>query len=104
MPRLIVHDRVLDDVEEIAARIAQDNLPAALRFYDAAQEAFDFLAATPGAGPLFDPPLPAAPDLHFWPITRYRNFLVLYRPIAGGAEIVRVIHGARDIPRMFDHP
>jgi hypothetical protein len=30
-----------------------------------------------------------------------RNYLVLYRPLPDGVEILRVIHGARDIPALF---
>jgi plasmid stabilization system protein ParE len=60
-PRLIIRDVVLDDVDAIAAHIAADNLDAALRFYDAAQAGFDFLAATPGAGPRLDPPIELVP-------------------------------------------
>jgi hypothetical protein len=63
--------------------------------------AFDFLAATPGAGPHIDPPIEGFPDLRFWPITRFRNYLVIYRPAPVGAEILRVIHGQRDMLRAI---
>jgi toxin ParE1/3/4 len=101
MPRLIVHDIVMDDVDAIARHIARDNLPAALGFYDAAQAAFDLLSSMPGAGPRVEPPLAAVPGLRFWPVRRYRNYLVLYRPLPDGAEIIRVIHGAQEIPSLF---
>ena len=32
---------------------------------------------------------------------RVRNYLIFYFPITGGVEIARVLHGARDLPRMF---
>ena len=62
-----------------------------------AQAAFDFLAATPGAGPRVEPSVDAIPDLRFWSLAGFRSYLVLYRPIGDGVEILRVIHGARDI-------
>jgi plasmid stabilization system protein ParE len=43
----MIHDKALDDIQSIAQYIARDNLPAALRFYDAAQLAFDFLVSMP---------------------------------------------------------
>lgn len=101
MPRLLVSDRARDNIASIAAYIAQHNLYAGLRFYDAAEAAFELLAHMPGAGPRVDPPVHAAPDLRFWPIARYRNYLVLYRPLTDGVEILRVIHGARDIGSAF---
>jgi toxin ParE1/3/4 len=30
------------------------------------------------------------------------NYVVYYREMNGGIEIVRVLHGARDVPRAFD--
>jgi plasmid stabilization system protein ParE len=101
MPRLIVHDRAKADLDEIADYIALDSIDAALRFYAAAQSAFNCLADFPGAGaphptgnPLFD-------TLRIWPITGFRNYLVCYLPLADGAEVLRVIHAARDVNRVF---
>jgi toxin ParE1/3/4 len=31
------------------------------------------------------------------------NYLIFYRPISDGIEIVRVLHGARDIPTTAFH-
>jgi toxin ParE1/3/4 len=63
--------------------------------------AFDFLASTPGAGTQLNPPLDSIADLRFWPITRFRNYLILYKPLPDGAEIIRVIHGARDLDKVM---
>ena len=95
-----VHDRAKADVEEIAAKIAVDQLLAAIRFCDAAQSAFDLLAQFPGIGPLWEPAIPEFPNLRFWPIKGFRNFLVLYRKMGVTAEILRVVHGARDVGRL----
>jgi toxin ParE1/3/4 len=97
MARPLVHDKAREDVEAIAAHIAQDNLAAALRFVDAAEMAFDFLAATPGAGPRIEPPIEDLGDVRFWPITPFRNYLVIYRPAGDGVEVFRVLHGHRDV-------
>ena len=39
-----------------------------------------------------------APDLRYFPVRRY---LILYRQITDGIEIVRVVHGARDVPTLM---
>ena len=69
---------------------------------DAADEllrAFDlqvqFLSDNPGAGP-------ARPELR----RRLRslpvgNYVLFYRRARGGIELVRVVHGARDLRKMF---
>lgn len=45
---------------------------------------------------------PAEPDLgpfvRSWPVNRY---MVYYRPIENGVEILHIYDGARDIPRLF---
>lgn len=98
---MLVHGKAREDIEAIGAHIATDNLAAALRFMDAAEVTFDFLASTPGAGPRVDPPLDDVPDLRFWPITRFRSYLVFYRPLPDGAEVFRVLHGNRDTLRIM---
>ena len=46
----IVRRQAEDDIDEIAALIAKDNLTAALRFYDRGEETFDRIAAWPMVG------------------------------------------------------
>ena len=101
MGRLLVRDKAREDVEAIAAYIMRENLGAALRFVDAAEISFDFLATTPGAGPRIDPPIEGLPDLRFWPMSRFRSYLVIYVPIDTGVEVIRVLHGARDIANVL---
>ena len=101
MPRLIVHDRAKSDLDDIADYIADDSIDAALRFYQAAQEAFNRLADFPGAGAPHPTGNPIYDNLRIWPITGFRNFLVCYLPAPNGVEILRVIHGARDVNRIF---
>ena len=100
MPRLLINARARLDVEQIASHIARDHVRAAIRFILAAKVACEKLAQFPGLGPEWEPRVAKYPDLRFWPITPYRNYLVLYRPIPDGVRILRVIHGARDVNRV----
>ena len=101
MPSVTVRDVAWQDVDRIFARIAVDNLEAALRVHDAIRAEFELLAAHPGAGPLCEFPEPDLADFHFWPVKKYRNYLVIYRPLVDGVEIIRVIHAATDMRRPF---
>jgi len=38
-------------------------------------------------------------EVLFWPVYRY---LVVYRPGTAPLEVVRVLHGARDVERILD--
>ena len=81
--------------------IARDKLDPTLRFYDAAEEAFNRLAALPGLGARVEPEPRRFPGLRFWPIRGFRNYLVLYAPIADGVEVFRVIHGSRNLIQLL---
>jgi toxin ParE1/3/4 len=101
MATLIVRDAARQDADDIFARIAPDDLAAALRVYDAIHVAFDLLASHLLAGPSCE--FPEADLLHvrFWPVKKYRHFLFLYRRLDDGVEVIRVIHAATDMHRAF---
>jgi toxin ParE1/3/4 len=40
-----------------------------------------------------------APDLRGFPIG---NYIIFYRPVPDGIQVIRVLHGARDIPELFE--
>ena len=57
---------------------------------------FATIGRTPGIGVRRDI-LPAG-----WRVFPFRRYLICYRPLdAGGVEIARVIHAARDLQRVF---
>jgi toxin ParE1/3/4 len=71
------------------------------RFLDAAAAAFLDLAAMPLMGSLA-PGMPSQyQDVRTWPVPRFRNYIIFYRPLSDGVEIMRVVHGARDIAGLF---
>jgi toxin ParE1/3/4 len=89
------------DLVELADHISRDNLDAALRFLDAAERTFNFLAANNQCGQLCDFQQLEIAGLRVWPIEGFRNYLVFYRPTDEGVDIWRVLHGARDIESLF---
>jgi toxin ParE1/3/4 len=54
------------------------------------------LAETPGMGRKRDE---LVPNLRSFPVG---NYLIFYRPVNQGIEVLRVMHGARDIPSIFE--
>jgi toxin ParE1/3/4 len=92
-------DRDLDDQ---AAYLAQEvSLETALRFYGAAATTFENLARMPGIGEHRESGNPALAGLRVWRIVGFENHLAFYRPAGDAIEIVRVLHGARDIDRAL---
>ena len=96
-PRIVKRARVLVDLAERSEYLRQHNPGAALRFLEQAETTIRRLAELPGTGARFHADHPALSDLRFAPILRFKQDLVFDRPIEGGIEIVRVLHGARDL-------
>ena len=74
--------------------IAADNPPAADRLLDRLSAACNTLAVNPLLGPA-RPDL--APGLRYFIVSAY---LILYQQTAGGVEVVRVVHGTRNLPEL----
>jgi toxin ParE1/3/4 len=89
------------DLLELADHISHDNLDAALRFLDAVERMFQFLAMNREVGQLCQFADPESAGLRAWPVEGFRNHLVFYRATDDGVDIVRVLHGARDIEALF---
>ena len=96
--RVVKRPRALRDLDAGAAYIQERSGPErAIRFLRAADSTFATLAGVPGMGVRYEPDEPLYADLRYFPITRHRKFLVFYRPLPDGIEVLRVLHGARDI-------
>lgn len=94
--------QVIRDLIEIATYIAEDNLDTSDRFLAAAEETFKQLAKTPGMGKLSQFSNPKLAGVRQQAVKGFRKFLIFYRPSASSVEILRVIHGARDIAEILD--
>jgi toxin ParE1/3/4 len=83
------------DLTKIWLYIARDKPQAADRFVDELRAQCEKLAAQPDLGR-------PRPDLAAG-IRSYRvgNYLIFYFPTATGVEVARVLHGARDLPKLF---
>jgi toxin ParE1/3/4 len=95
MGRVRLTPRADLDLEEIWFFVAQDDPVAADLWLDAIEEKLELLADNPLMGPARSD---IARDLRYHPVG---NYLLLYRIVAGGVEVVRVVHGARNLLDLF---
>lgn len=87
--------RANHDLVEIAKYVSKDDPVAASHLLERLEDACQKLADTPSLG--F--PLEGTPDeLLIWPVG---NYVILYRVDASGVSVVRIVHGARDLQRLF---
>jgi antitoxin ParD1/3/4/toxin ParE1/3/4 len=85
------------DIVGLLDYIEQDNPSAATRVREALVDAMRLLAEHPGIG---HTRADLADELvRFWPVFSY---LVIYRPGRNPIEIVRVLHGKRDVRRLLE--
>jgi toxin ParE1/3/4 len=89
------------EVVDAAVYIAADNPSAAVRFMDAVDETVQSLVEMPGAGRPREFDHPALAGMRSRQVKDFENYLVFYRPTDAGIEVLRVLHGARDIDAIF---
>ena len=99
--RIIRKPQVNRDILQAASFLAEDSLDAAECFLEATEVTFQALARMPRMGALRRYRNPAFAEVRMWPVKDFERFLVFYRPLGDGIEVLRVIHGARDIPRVL---
>ncbi len=102
MSRVIKSRPARRDLVELGTYIGQHSEPASRRFLNAAEEAFQRLAAMPGLGSACESDHLALAGLRLWPVRGFPKYLILYRPLEDGIEVLRVFHGARDLESLFD--
>lgn len=101
--RIVTKRQAEEDAVEIWRVIAEDNHRAAEAFLDVIEEAASLLASTPEIGSPRYFSHPELQGLRFLPLRKFENYLLFYRTLKDEEviEIVRILHGARDLPRLF---
>jgi toxin ParE1/3/4 len=100
--RILRTETALQDLDEQARFIQRDSPNAAIRFLAAADASFQRLATMPELGQRQSFGRTELAGLRVWQIRTFENYLIFYRPVEGGIEIVRVLHGARDLAAIFE--
>lgn len=95
IPEVIRTPRAELDLLEIWLHIAEDSPSAADRLLESIDQTCHTLAQYPLMG-RSRPEL--APELRSFPAG---NYIIFYRPIENGIEVVRVVIGTRDINAFF---
>ncbi len=96
MPQVNRSDRAELDLIDILVHIGRHNSAAADRFADEVDQKCQLLAQFPGIGDKRDD---LGADVRGFALG---NYVLFYRPIDGGIELLRVLYGGRRItPRYF---
>jgi toxin ParE1/3/4 len=95
MPGFILTAKAEEDLLDIWLYIATENPDAADHMLDSINVKFQLLAENPELGPA-RPDI--APELRYFPVG---NYLILYRLAPKAIEIVRVVHGMRNLGALL---
>lgn len=87
------------DLREIWAFIAAENVAAADRVSVAIIEACKTLGQNPSLGHV-DEGLTRKP-VRFWTLSEFSNYIIAYRKVRSGIQIMRVVHGRRNLRRIL---
>jgi len=101
-PNITRSAQSVEDVYEIATYLSRDGLSIAERFLDAVESTFQTLGRTPLIGVPHAGSKHSQTGLRRWRVRGFENFMIFYHPLSNGIEIVRVLHGARDIESLFE--
>lgn len=99
--RIRILPRANMDLRETSDYIGIDSMEAGLRFWEAAHRTFDQLAEYPEIGRRRHVDVPHLSDLRQWPVKGFERNLIFYRVHDDVLEVIRVMHGARDIDNIF---
>jgi toxin ParE1/3/4 len=89
-----------NDLLDLARWIARDNPDAAHRFLDAARQATDMLAELPKLAPGGRFRRRGLSRIRIWPIRGFEKILMIYTAERTGIDVLRVVHGARDLDAL----
>jgi toxin ParE1/3/4 len=101
-PQFDVNPQADRDLDEHYLFIRKDSPQAAVRLLRAADATFRQLARMPQLGAVYPIERPDLAGLRVWQVKGFPNHLIFYRPIHDGIEVIRVLHGSRDIPASLN--
>lgn len=100
-PRVILRPQVPTDLESILDFFAERNPAIADRFADILAATLEDLAAMPGKGSPKNFRHRQLADIRSWTVPGFRNYLILYRPVDVGIDVLAITHGARQLAKLL---
>lgn len=97
-PVVFVRPKAENDLIQIWLYIARDNPAAADKVFLSAEKTFESIASMPEMGTKYRSLRSELSGVRFFPIKKFHNYIIYYRPIPNGIEILRVLHGHMDTP------
>ena len=91
----------LDLLEQFVYFGEQASVEVAERYFAAVDETCALLVKQPNSGTQYESGIGRLAGMRRFPVRGFHNHLIFYLPQLGGIEVIRVLHGARDIDNIF---
>ena len=99
--RILRRLKAAHDAEGIADHIAKDSLEFAVRFLENAETTLKDLSKLPGSGSPFESDHPDLAHLRYRRVEGFPNYLIFYVEHTDAIEVLRILHGARDLEKAL---
>jgi toxin ParE1/3/4 len=96
MSRYVINVLASQDLNEIADYFAENNIEAGERFFQACNRKCQQLVVFPNSGKSYESIRSGLRGLSF------EKYIIFYRILEDGIEILRVVSGRRDFPSIFE--
>lgn len=104
MLNLVIRPQAELDIDEIITYLLETNPQSATKFVMELRQAFALLSGNPRIGAKRQYRLPALEGIRLFPLKKYSSYLIFYLNADDSLEIVRVLHGRRDLETLFSEP
>lgn len=101
MLRAVYFASARKDIVEIAHFIAADSVEVGHRFYEMVDRTVEEVRGFPSMGRLWRPRSARLGEVRFIPVRTFRQYLLFYRERANRVEVLRVMHGSRNLMRVL---
>lgn len=89
------------DIEECFVYIGEENLDTAVHFLVAVEDSIEEIGRNPFIGKQREFKSSQLTNLRMWLVKGFSNYQIYYTVEAETIEIIRVLHGARDVDDIF---
>lgn len=102
--RVVYREAASDDVvRQFRYYLIDQNLPAvAVRFRSALRHTVQALRRRPFVGARYRTSNQELHNLRSWPVAGFEAIRIYYLAAADAIEVIRVLHGKRDLKQIFD--
>ena len=91
------------DLDAAAVHYTRESgLELGLRFYDSVESGLQRIARNPAIGSLRHSDHAALSGVRAWPVPGFADHIIFYRNTEASIEVIRILHGARDLPPLLE--